>query len=157
MSGSGQGQVSCARADGISRDRAAREREASVHAPVDVDSRSQRLELDSRLTGLFESRVCLLGCRARWIVDGRLQSQSGVDGAAGRLAQAELEAHRNAHTLGLHAAMLGESSTVREVTGLLMATERRTNELRGKSVLIRMDSYPAIRNLINTAAGRWKG
>ena len=42
-----------------------------------------------------------------------------------------------------------ESSTVREVTGLLMATEKRTEELRGKNVLIRMDSYPAIRNLIN--------
>jgi hypothetical protein len=49
----------------------------------------------------------------------------------------------------LPAAMLGESSTVREVTGLLMATERRTEELKGKNVLIRMDSYPAIRNLIN--------
>ena len=45
--------------------------------------------------------------------------------------------------------VLGDSSTVREVMGLVLATRRNTDALAGKSVCIRMDSYPAIRNLIN--------
>jgi ribonuclease HI len=44
---------------------------------------------------------------------------------------------------------LDESSTVREITGLMLAAQGQAEALRGKQVCIRMDSYPAIRNLIN--------
>jgi hypothetical protein len=44
---------------------------------------------------------------------------------------------------------LGESSTVRELHGVLAATAQTVERLRGRNVRIRMDSFPAIRNLIN--------
>jgi len=36
-----------------------------------------------------------------------------------------------------------------EITGLMLAAQGQAEALRGKQVCIRMDSYPAIRNLIN--------
>lgn len=48
----------------------------------------------------------------------------------------------------LEVDVLGESSTARELTGLIRAAAGTVDKLRGKSVCFRMDSYPAIRNLI---------
>lgn len=45
--------------------------------------------------------------------------------------------------------VLGESSTARELRGLLLATSEMADTLRGRNVRVRMDSLPAIRNLIN--------
>lgn len=45
--------------------------------------------------------------------------------------------------------MTSESSTAREIKGVMMAAEKMKERLRGKKVLIIMDSYPAIRNFIN--------
>ena len=44
---------------------------------------------------------------------------------------------------------LGESSTAREIKGVLMAAEQMKGELRGRRVRIRMDSHPAICNFIS--------
>jgi hypothetical protein len=49
----------------------------------------------------------------------------------------------------LTSRMTGESSTAREIAGVMTAAQRRVNQLSGKRVRIYMDSYPAIRNFIN--------
>lgn len=45
--------------------------------------------------------------------------------------------------------VLGSSSTAREIAGVLCAVEEMKGEVSGKRVLLKMDSYPAIRNFIN--------
>jgi hypothetical protein len=45
--------------------------------------------------------------------------------------------------------VLGQSSTAREITGVMLAANQMIGELRGRRVRICMDSYPAIRNFIN--------
>jgi hypothetical protein len=44
---------------------------------------------------------------------------------------------------------IGASSTNRELYGLLQIANRAIDKLRDKNILVLMDSYPAIRNLIN--------
>jgi hypothetical protein len=44
-------------------------------------------------------------------------------------------------------SMLGESSTAREISGLMAAAAQQVQRLRGKRVRFVMDSYPAMRNL----------
>jgi hypothetical protein len=44
--------------------------------------------------------------------------------------------------------MLGASSTAREISGLMAAAAARVDDIRGKRVCFRMDSYPAMRNLV---------
>jgi hypothetical protein len=48
----------------------------------------------------------------------------------------------------LPAEVLGQSSTARELTGVLLAAESMEEELRGRRIVVRMDSHPAICNLI---------
>ena len=43
--------------------------------------------------------------------------------------------------------MMGESSTAREISGLMAAAEQQKHRLRGRRVRFVMDSYPAMRNL----------
>jgi len=43
--------------------------------------------------------------------------------------------------------MMGESSTAREISGLMAAAEQQKRYLQGKRVRFVMDSYPAMRNL----------
>jgi hypothetical protein len=45
--------------------------------------------------------------------------------------------------------VLTHSSTAREIKGLQLAAAQRVDSMRGRNVRICMDSYPAIRNLIN--------
>jgi ribonuclease HI len=45
--------------------------------------------------------------------------------------------------------VLKHSSTAREIKGLQLAAAQRADSMKGKNVRICMDSYPAIRNLIN--------
>jgi hypothetical protein len=47
----------------------------------------------------------------------------------------------------LSESMLGESSTAREISGLMAAAAQQVQRLRGKRVRFVMDSYPAMRNL----------
>jgi ribonuclease HI len=56
----------------------------------------------------------------------------------------------------LPAEVLGGSSTARELTGLLQAVKQMEHKLRGRRVEIRMDSHPAICNLIR-GGGRVEG
>jgi phosphoribosylformimino-5-aminoimidazole carboxamide ribonucleotide (ProFAR) isomerase len=49
----------------------------------------------------------------------------------------------------LPAEVLTLSSTAREIKGLQLAAAQRIGNMRGRNVRICMDSYPAIRNLIN--------
>jgi hypothetical protein len=56
---------------------------------------------------------------------------------------------RNIEAAGmLPHATLGDSSTLREVAGVLLAAEQLKEHLRGRRVRILMDSYPALCNLI---------
>jgi hypothetical protein len=45
--------------------------------------------------------------------------------------------------------VLRQSSTAREITGVMLAANQMIGELRGRRVRICMDSYPVIRNFIN--------
>lgn len=45
-------------------------------------------------------------------------------------------------------SVLGESSTARELKGLMMALEEMKGDIKDKTVRVKMDSYPAVRNLV---------
>jgi hypothetical protein len=65
---------------------------------------------------------------------------------------ARVEAGQEQPSWTVHGAleeeMLGESSTAREISGLMAAAEAQKEKLRGRRVRFVMDSYPAMRNLL---------
>jgi hypothetical protein len=54
----------------------------------------------------------------------------------------------------LPTAVLGASSTKRELVALRLAVEQMKGRLTGKRVKVKMDSYPAVRNLIKGGGGK---
>ena len=88
------------------------------------------------------------------IRDNGLEVQVTMRTDAGELgygAHIENTTHEVEDALPLH--LLGSSSTAREICGVLLATQEMVEQLKGRRVRIRMDSYPAIRNFINGGGG----
>jgi hypothetical protein len=68
-------------------------------------------------------------------------------GMHARLEAGQLQPAWTTHGV-LPEEMMGESSTAREIAGLMAAAEQQKDKLRGRRVRFVMDSYPAMRNLI---------